>query len=946
VVLGADTPDVDGFLTALESQTLGFREHIQLVVATALDSCEPWPVIAQWRDRYADNVVVLTGLGADTSAARNQALGVATGEFVAFANPDDEYEPTSLETCVTALRDTPTAVGACLRLRWFGDSHRRHNLDHMFGRTRVVDISKRGLFIQAYVPSIVFRRDPFSATTFVEGSGELADTRFILERVEEHGGQLVFLSEAGYRRRFRKSEAADSITGRRWTDLMSDAAAEFWAWLGAQAAPGSKYRDYARTLLLWWLNEFAFARNVLDLPLGDRYEASSRAIQVALSLVDDAQILSNRYLSAPKRAVLLDAKHGRGWRADASLDDRGSVSWAGTQLVVLPDQVMEVTTINLTEGGACEIDVAVPLPDPRSFGIALRVGGDVAGPGGPAPLTCSEVHLPYRDTYFLGRAVEEAIGLRITVPPEVAGQVVVECRRGGDLEAQLGASGLESSPTLAPWDAPLTFADTTNVTRFEKPIKDFLEEADGDGPDLAVRRFYRSSAPDYRIMGNAIVTAHPKAIEFTAFSLERALAEEAITLMCNLHAQAAIDRLSGAEPSPASTARFVEAFRIRTRYLTSDRTRDDEKTVIVADSSRGGNNNGEVLYRHLLTHIVPQRPDYRIYYRIRQNSLGPDAATLGYQVLETGSPDEPELFLKAAAIVASFPHQVYREPVNHPDLYRNLMDFRFVFLGHGILPVDYSVYYRKERLNAHYYITSSGQERDSLLAPRYGYRESEVKLLGNPRLDLLGDRPAERMILIAPTWRRYLSKNRLASEADSFADSDFCRFYNRLLNDPALLAKLEQSDYRVVLALHPIMKPEAANFRFTSSRIALSDSRYNNNHLVSLASIMLTDYSSILFDFAYLRRPAIYNHFDADIYYRLHADPGGTFDVARDGFGIVARTYDEVVAGLLATIDAPVMAEEHRARADQFFAFADRNNCARVGAEVVRICDSRMPRAA
>ena len=55
--------------------------------------------------------------------------------------------------------------------------------------------------------------------------------------------------------------------------------------------------------------------------------------------------------------------------------------------------------------------------------------------------------------------------------------------------------------------------------------------------------------------------------------------------------------------------------------------------------------------------------------------------------------------------------------------------------------------------------------------------------------------------------------------------------------------------------------------------------------------LMLTDFSSVVFDFAYLRKPIIYTHFDIQTMQSGgHTYSEGYFDYERDGFGEV--TYD------------------------------------------------------
>ena len=56
---------------------------------------------------------------------------------------------------------------------------------------------------------------------------------------------------------------------------------------------------------------------------------------------------------------------------------------------------------------------------------------------------------------------------------------------------------------------------------------------------------------------------------------------------------------------------------------------------------------------------------------------------------------------------------------------------------------------------------------------------------------------------------------------------------------------------------------------------------------------MITDYSSVAFDFAYMRKPIIYYQFDKEMF---EAEYGGSyFDHERDGFGPVVSKKEECI---------------------------------------------------
>ena len=89
--------------------------------------------------------------------------------------------------------------------------------------------------------------------------------------------------------------------------------------------------------------------------------------------------------------------------------------------------------------------------------------------------------------------------------------------------------------------------------------------------------------------------------------------------------------------------------------------------------------------------------------------------------------------------------------------------------------------------------------------------------------------------------------------------------------------------------------------------------------------LLVTDFSSVAFDFAYLRKPVLYVHFDTNHYQE------GYFDYERDGFGEVVYNLEDTVNKMIEYMTNECkLKEEYRVRIDNFFAFNDRNNCQRV----------------
>ena len=90
------------------------------------------------------------------------------------------------------------------------------------------------------------------------------------------------------------------------------------------------------------------------------------------------------------------------------------------------------------------------------------------------------------------------------------------------------------------------------------------------------------------------------------------------------------------------------------------------------------------------------------------------------------------------------------------------------------------------------------------------------------------------------------------------------------------------------------------------------------------ASLMVTDYSSVFFDFAYLKKPVLYyqNESFDDFHYGK-----GYFDYETMAFGEIVHNEDDLVKMIMEYVENDCkMKDKYKSRVDKFFKFNDRNN--------------------
>lgn len=272
----------------------------------------------------------------------------------------------------------------------------------------------------------------------------------------------------------------------------------------------------------------------------------------------------------------------------------------------------------------------------------------------------------------------------------------------------------------------------------------------------------------------------------------------------------------------------------------------------------------------------------------------------------------------------------------HHEAYRDILwNFKFIFLQHGIIKDDLSEWLNRYNKNIYGFVTSAMPEYQSIVNGDYHYPPERIWLTGLPRYDRLYHKE-ENLIALMPTWRRYLMDGYDPKEgkwvlSDRFAESKYRQFYNGLMNHPRLLAAMKEKGYHMLFMPHPNLMPHLNLFEFNEQvEVGTLDTRYRD--VYARSKLVISDYSSAVFDFSYLRKPIIYAQFDTQEFFSGgHMYKKGYFEYERDGFGEVTYDLEETVNKIIEYMENDCkLKEKYRKRIDQFFAFDDQENCRRL----------------
>lgn len=364
---------------------------------------------------------------------------------------------------------------------------------------------------------------------------------------------------------------------------------------------------------------------------------------------------------------------------------------------------------------------------------------------------------------------------------------------------------------------------------------------------------------------------------------------------------------------------------------------------LISDRSEEGGDNGEVLFLYLRRH----HPEIDVRFVVDGSSETARRLAAVGPVVPWKSWRRKITTLLADCLISSQAQDAFVNPFGVYGRWyrRQLEDKPFVFLQHGIIKDDMSAELNRGRRHISGFVTSSERERASILAGDYGYTAKQVWLTGLPRFDMLTAAPSVvgKRILVMPTWRLSLLDGQTGPNGEwrlknGFQKSEFFRFYGGLLLDERLLDACRRHGYAISFVLHPNMLAAQSFFR-SDDVVNVLNGNTPYGSLFLQGALLVTDYSSTAFDFAYLRKPVVYAHFDADSFFASgHTYKKGYFDYVRDGFGEVEYSLDATVARIIAYIKTGCAAkDEYLKRVDDFFAFHDGENCRRVTEHIFQL---------
>lgn len=359
---------------------------------------------------------------------------------------------------------------------------------------------------------------------------------------------------------------------------------------------------------------------------------------------------------------------------------------------------------------------------------------------------------------------------------------------------------------------------------------------------------------------------------------------------------------------------------------------------LIGERSDTARDNGIRFFEYLRR----EHPQLRAYYVIDE------ASPMVAQVLPLGnvvfhSSKEHRLLMHHADVLANAYSIKHMAPHQwNSTIYGSYFSWKIgsrrVYLKHGVHDKT-SMF--KRGTNGLDLVVTVGPKEGAAFEQDSGYTKTQLKEVGLPRYDTLVREPGHRTILLMLTWRRYFVP-KLFGDTDEveqlFAGSRYENFLKDFLGSDQLAQVLQANDLRLVLVPHYNMATEANGIPIASDRIEVLDGATADiPKLLRQCDLLITDYSSVHFDVAYLGTPVIYTRFDREEYQAGHASTSW-FSYEKDGFGPVVETVADTINEIARYAEQDFTNDpKYVGRLESIFTYRDQLNCERLYREIVEL---------
>lgn len=906
-------------LDSVIHQSLDFTTNTELILVNDGSPDNSEEICLRYKEWFPDNIVYIKQKNAGVSAARNTGLKKARGTYVHFMDSDDVISKNFYKESVKFLQEHANEVDfVASKIKYFDAKYTGHYLNGKFNNTRIIDVldePERSVF---HVPTVVFRSSAIKTMEFDTELKVTEDAKFLNELLHRKKKYGALTSTCLYYRKRSDGSSAISTKLSNRSYYVDTPRLFHFRILDLWRDANGKLLRYAQHLLMndiaWKISEEK-SQHVLSPEEEHTYK---QTIYSLVKSIDDDIIVTNRILNIDQKTFLLRKKYGAE-KYEQLVSVQGLTYLFGGKGLFTPDWKNEDATLVLDfihDDGVGKYKIEGYAQRATISGRDKRFLKTSKGVYELQPVERAQ-----RRDGFLGDAFtdDEAFEAYVEVGSEDTICGLLRRFDGHDIPLPISTkqfTGLGVLNTTYRRQGEVIFRKSNNT--------------------IEVHPYTRKKIVSFEARFSLQILRNIQLREVIAWTKRTVVNMDSLLMLAPR--KTLVWESVGPLALLARSALIGLWDTIFRQLYFAGLYRSKRPIWLISDRGTVAGDNGEALFRYIMDN---EKPDADVYFVISKKS--PDYKRLQAfgKVLDIDSLKYKMLFLRADKIISSAAdYYVYNAFGYRWTHLSDLYNFDFIFLQHGIIKDDLSSWLNRFEKNIKIFVTSAKPEYDSVLHGTYYYETKNVLLSGLPRYDLLTNDPKNKLML-APTWRQNLlpeerhGKSGIRGYSSTFKHTQYFKFYNALMNDERITHALKEAGMIGELYLHPAFSRQGGDFQ-QNDTFKIAKLPYNYRRAFSESNILITDYSSVAFDFAYLKKPVIYTQFDKDSLYESHIYEAGYFSYEEDGFGPVAYDYESTIALIVQFIkDKAKFPEKYVQRTEKFFYKFDKNNSKRVYEAIV-----------
>lgn len=235
------------------------------------------------------------------------------------------------------------------------------------------------------------------------------------------------------------------------------------------------------------------------------------------------------------------------------------------------------------------------------------------------------------------------------------------------------------------------------------------------------------------------------------------------------------------------------------------------------------------------------------------------------------------------------------------------------------------------------YFNCASQYEYELKLNEWKIPEQKLIITGFPRFDRYPPNhpsPEVKNILMMMTWREWL----FDLTKEEFIDSIYFKSTVGILKHEGIQKLLADHKLSMNIALHPFMKKFEKYFTgLTDNEHGIRFLDFNQETIeysIDHNDMLLTDITSVSWDFLYLNKPIIFFMFDQQEY----LEKRGTYlNMDTDLYGYKAESIDHVYEYLKRIIEEKITYNEWYPKATDYIDYFDQDNCKRLTKRVMNL---------